>query len=398
MPLPYKGVLSETFDQSAAKFLNSGGKISVHYNTSPTERSHYDANTNTLVMVDNDVRLTAQKTDVGYDQAYAQILTHELGHWVNDGFDFAGYVMATNTAEFKAWYYSREAAAAIFSTAVTAEVRDKGGAFSVAGTSQINDLFTKVNDAAVQAYGSNVTDIFGKMKEILSTHYANDANYSNAASAAAAADNRINAPAAPYYPAELGNSYADYSAGGCVEVNSFTPGGKIAKNVQVGTELELSDESTLEASLGIVSYSEKKKAPGYKITTENGITLICSDTAPIPTKNGIVLAPKTKGEFVATRIDLNGKTSKQWSQVISVNFIGDIEVQHITVGNRSFWAGKEFNKYILHHNRKMVPGGGDEGGGWWDSITPEVSAIASSGHFDEFGRPTILVGVQTQTA
>jgi hypothetical protein len=33
--------------------------------------------------------------------------------------------------------------------------------------------------------------------------------------------------------------------------------------------------------------------------------------------------------------------------------VGEIKVQHITVGDKCFWAGEKQGKYILHHNMKF---------------------------------------------
>lgn len=153
-------------------------------------------------------------------------------------------------------------------------------------------------------------------------------------------------------------SYAyDYGGGGgdgggCVEVHSRLPGELIAGEVEVGNSLQLSDDKTLQSGTGIVSFSQRKSAPGFRITTDNFITLICSDTAPIPTREGLVLAPELMDKSVATRVDSDGVTRTEWRKVTAVEPIGQIEVQHITVGDKCFWAGEKANRYILHHNTK----------------------------------------------
>jgi hypothetical protein len=101
----------------------------------------------TITIMDRDVAQTARATGVSYDQAYAQILVHELGHFVNSGLDSIKGALVSTLAEAKNFIFNREAEAAIFGTVITAEVRENGGDFRVAGTSQINDLFTKVNAA-----------------------------------------------------------------------------------------------------------------------------------------------------------------------------------------------------------------------------------------------------------
>ena len=153
-------------------------------------------------------------------------------------------------------------------------------------------------------------------------------------------------------------SYTDpmgNSSGGCVEIHSRLPGQRIASEVSVGDTLQLSDEQTLASATGVVSYSERKTAAGFRITTDNGVTLVCSDSAPIPTRDqGLILAPSLLGKWVATRIDAGGTTRTEWHEVTSVESLGRIEVQHITVGDKCFWAGEKAHAYILHHNMKAV--------------------------------------------
>lgn len=143
--------------------------------------------------------------------------------------------------------------------------------------------------------------------------------------------------------------------GGCVAIASYLPGmgPSTAGDVKVGDYLQLADSVTLEPAMGEVTYSQIKTQPGYRITTESGVTLLCSDTAPIPTPDGLVLAPNLAGKQVPVRHDgANGLQVTGWETVVQVNFVGPIQVQHITVGDRCFWAGEQAGSYILHHNIK----------------------------------------------
>ncbi len=167
---------------------------------------------------------------------------------------------------------------------------------------------------------------------------------------------------------EIENVRQDYGfSSGCVAISSFLPDGRTAGDVRVGDTMQLSDEENLEPAIGEVSYSQQKNCPGFRITTDSGATLVCSDTAPIPTPDGLVLAPDLLGKMVAVRRDDSSGTKTAWETVIEVKSIGQIIVQHITVGNKCFWAGEKKNVYILHHNLKFV---GDDGtGDWWDEWT-----------------------------
>lgn len=169
-------------------------------------------------------------------------------------------------------------------------------------------------------------------------------------------DNWGDANPTPSNPGDSPGGGGGGGGGACVSVASLLPSGQTAGEIRVGDRMELADERTLEPSTGVVSYSQKKLAPGFRITTESGATLQCSDTAPIPTPEGLVLAPQLLNKKVAVRRDDNGVIAVAWDTVTSVESIGPISVQHITVGDRCFWAGEQAGAYILHHNLK------DEGG------------------------------------
>ncbi|KQQ39979.1 hypothetical protein ASF61_03980 [Duganella sp. Leaf126] len=113
------------------------------------------------------------------------------------------------------------------------------------------------------------------------------------------------------------------SLGACVSIDSILPDGRLAGEIVVGDELQLADERMLEPGRGVVSYSQIKTAAGFRITTESGTSLKCSDTAPIPTPEGLVLAPDLLGKQVAVRHD-SGNGLVQWETVIAVEAIGEI--------------------------------------------------------------------------
>lgn len=145
------------------------------------------------------------------------------------------------------------------------------------------------------------------------------------------------------------------SGGACVHVDSRLPDGRRAGDIKVGDVIQLGDESTeaLETRVGVVTYSKRTMARGFRLVTRSGIALLCSDTAPIWTDEGFVRAPDLLGKKVATRIDDKDIVTR-FETVEVLSEVGMIEVQHITVGDRAFWAGAEHGAYILHHN-KYVP-------------------------------------------
>lgn len=140
--------------------------------------------------------------------------------------------------------------------------------------------------------------------------------------------------------------------GGCVEINSVFPDGKYAKDTTVDQPLLTSDPyNYFESGLDIVSYSEAKLQPCVRIKTESGATLVCSTTAPIPTyDNGYMLAPMLQDR----KVPVMRNNITNWETIVKVEHIGDRMVQHITVGDKCFWAGETEDAFILHHN-KLAP-------------------------------------------
>jgi hypothetical protein len=137
---------------------------------------------------------------------------------------------------------------------------------------------------------------------------------------------------------------------GCVSVDAWViRNGARAKagEVVVGDVLSLFDPF-LGASEGVVTYSTPVLADRLRIVTQSGAALTCSTTAPIPTERaGCVLAPNLMGHRVLVRRE--GVT--QWEVVSDLVRLSRGWVQHITVGDRCFWAG-DADADLLHHNLK----------------------------------------------
>lgn len=146
----------------------------------------------------------------------------------------------------------------------------------------------------------------------------------------------------------------------CVHVNSVLPCGTRAGDIKVGDMMQLGSETDLSPANGEVTFSRQRSAAGFRISTVSGISLVCSDTAPIPTREAGLLRPaELAGKSVAVRRDTAQGSETGWEAVESVVAVGDIEVQHITVGDRCFWAGESVKGYILHHNLKAEDDGVD---------------------------------------
>lgn len=145
--------------------------------------------------------------------------------------------------------------------------------------------------------------------------------------------------------------------GGCVVLESFVP--HCEQQIYNGYQLQfayqlcdehkiyLADETTLETKVGTVVKAINELQPCVRIITEDGTSLVCSTTAPIPTKdNGVIHAPLLLGKYVG--VLKNNET--YWSKVVTLEDVGIKFVRGIDTGNNSFWAGETDGAYILHHN------------------------------------------------
>lgn len=140
---------------------------------------------------------------------------------------------------------------------------------------------------------------------------------------------------------------------GCVVVDTYLLDFDRADDVQVGDEMFVIDPVSYRKSVGRVQYSETKLMPCVRITTESGITLDCSTTAPIADEKGEqVLAPNLLHKL----IPVCDRGAFYLDRVESIEDLGEREVRHITVEDNFFLAGKEKGRYIFHHNMKMSPG------------------------------------------
>jgi hypothetical protein len=137
----------------------------------------------------------------------------------------------------------------------------------------------------------------------------------------------------------------------CVTLNSILSSGKFARDVQVGQTLDTSDPyDFFTTSEQIVVYAETKVQPCVRIVTESNATLVCSTTAPIPTlENGYMLAPT----LVNQMIPVMRNNIANWERVERIEVVGEMQVRHITVDDRCFWAGESEDAFILHHNKSM---------------------------------------------
>jgi hypothetical protein len=169
----------------------------------------------------------------------------------------------------------------------------------------------------------------------------------------------INAPA-PILPQVINNIYSRPSTGGgggCVALESFIPlveteqkhnGREITKAwmLESGMKISLGTEELIIVD-GSVVKTLNDYQPCVRISTVDGITLVCSTTAPIYTKEkGFIPATEVYGKRVA--VMRNGRT--WYDEVVGLEDVGMKFVRVIDAGDNSFWAGERPGGFILHHN------------------------------------------------
>jgi hypothetical protein len=145
--------------------------------------------------------------------------------------------------------------------------------------------------------------------------------------------------------------------GGCVALESYIPlveteqkhnGREITKAwmLESGMKISLGTEE-LSIIDGQVGKTLNDYQPCVRISTSDGITLVCSTTAPILTKDkGFIPATEVYGKRVA--VMRNGRT--WYDEVVGLEDVGMKFVRVIDAGDNSFWAGERPGSFILHHN------------------------------------------------
>ena len=144
---------------------------------------------------------------------------------------------------------------------------------------------------------------------------------------------------------------------GCVVLDSWLP--EVAndkvnnRNVQnayqilPGHNILIADPETLTSTVAVVRNSINEFQPCFRITTDTGVTLVASESAPFPTITGeVVNMPNILGKTVA--VMKSGET--YWEKVVDVEDVGLRFVRVIDVNDSCFWAGEYYGEYILHHN------------------------------------------------
>jgi hypothetical protein len=135
---------------------------------------------------------------------------------------------------------------------------------------------------------------------------------------------------------------------GCVDAASFMPFGGLASDVDTGFELALlrdGDETFDVKPCEQVRYDHQ---PCVRITTASGISLVCSLSTPITTRNGRVCSIDEALGIEVPVLDLG---EFRWERIISIAEIGSRVVAMISAGNGTYAAGElNDDRYIFTHN------------------------------------------------
>ena len=147
------------------------------------------------------------------------------------------------------------------------------------------------------------------------------------------------------------------TGGGCVLLDSYIPlveseifnGREIKQAYQLregyAISLNTADEE-LNTYIGSVVFNVVDLQPCVRIETAQGISLNCSTTAPIFTKDSeFIDAPDLMNKQILCMKD----NKEFWDEVVSIESIGEKFVAVINAGDTAFWAGEQDGSYVLHH-------------------------------------------------
>jgi hypothetical protein len=155
--------------------------------------------------------------------------------------------------------------------------------------------------------------------------------------------------------------------GGCVVLDTYVPlvetklfNGRTIRRawqLQEGYGISLNTADTdLKTYIGSVVFNNVDLQPCVRIGTAQGISLVCSTTAPIFTKESeFIDAPDLLNkEILCMKDDI-----EFWDEVVSIESVGEMFVSVIGAGDTAFWAGEQDGSYVLHHNslKSTVDGG-----------------------------------------
>ena len=145
--------------------------------------------------------------------------------------------------------------------------------------------------------------------------------------------------------------------GGCVALESFIPLAELKQKhngrdvryawmLESGMKISIADDKC-NVNTSLVKSALNDYQPCIRIITTDGISLVCSTTARILTKeDGYIPAIELYGKRVAVM-----RNNNVWfDEVVQIDDVGMKYVRVIDANNTGFWAGERPGSYILHHN------------------------------------------------
>lgn len=145
--------------------------------------------------------------------------------------------------------------------------------------------------------------------------------------------------------------------GGCVALESYIPLAELeqkhnGRDIRYAWMLESGMKISIANDDCKIGVSSVKTAlndyqPCVKIITADGVSLVCSTTARIMTKEeGYISALELYGKRVAVM-----RNNNVWfDEVVQLENVGMKYVRVIDANDTGFWAGDRPGSYILHHN------------------------------------------------
>lgn len=135
----------------------------------------------------------------------------------------------------------------------------------------------------------------------------------------------------------------------CVTWDTWLPGIGLAAYAKEGQEILIGDPKKGKTAIAKITKVSTHCDCCVRITTKMGVSLDCTTTAPIALAGGgRRRAPDLLGQQIPVKID------GVWEidEVCSIVPIGMQTVVKITCEDNFFFAGREIDRYMLHHNIK----------------------------------------------
>lgn len=142
----------------------------------------------------------------------------------------------------------------------------------------------------------------------------------------------------------------------CVWAQSWLGEGLMAGAAVAGSPLRRMHEDGSGVFASTVDANYAAYAPGYRATTESGVVLTMSDTAPVPTmQDGEIVYMRGKTLAVGHYVAVEDAAGFRWEAVDDVVFVGMIRVAKITAGNGIYGAGDIVGRLMFTHNIQWKP-------------------------------------------